>query len=88
MGQTARWGQNVSNNIIVALKNQIVVAFIVIGAIIFATPICIFGLIRLAWVTAISLARPRAPEVQEKLRHLLETVETRIGPQTRNKQTE
>jgi hypothetical protein len=75
----------VSNKIMVALKNQIVVVFIVVGAIIFATPICIFGLIRLAWVNAIALARPRAPEVQEKLRHLLETVEKRIGPQTSNK---
>jgi hypothetical protein len=78
----------VYNKVIVALKNQIVVALIVVGAIFFATPIFIFGLIRLAWVTAISLARPRAPEVQEKLRHLLETVETRIGPQTSDKQTE
>jgi hypothetical protein len=76
-----------SNKIIVALKNQIVVAFIVVGAIIFATPMCIFGLLRLAWVTAMPLARLRAPEVQEKLRHLLETVETRIGPQTSDKQT-
>ncbi len=74
------------NKTIVALKKQIVVAFIVVGAIIFATPICIFGLIRLAWVTAISWARPRAPEVQEKLRLLLETVETRIGPQISDKQ--
>jgi hypothetical protein len=76
-----------SNKIIVALKNQIVVAFIVVGAIIFATPMCIFGLLRLAWVTAMSLARLRAPGVQEKLRHLLEIVETRIGPQTSDKQT-
>jgi hypothetical protein len=84
----SRWEQNVSNKIIVASKNQIVVAFIVVGAIIFAIPICIFGLIRLAWVTAISSAKPRAPEVQEKLRHLLEAVETRIGPQTTDKQSE
>ena len=77
-----------SNKIIVALKNQIVVALIVVGAIIFATPICIFGLLRLAWVTTKSLVRLRAPEAQEKLRHLLETVETRIGPQTSDKQTE
>jgi hypothetical protein len=77
----------VYNKIIVAFKNQIVVAFIVVGAIIFAIPICIFGLIRLAWVTAIFLAEPRAPVVQEKIRHLLETVEAHIGPQTKDKQT-
>jgi hypothetical protein len=44
-----------SNRIVVAFKNQIVVAFIVCGAIILAIPICTFGLIRLAWVEGKSL---------------------------------
>ena len=71
-----------SNRIVVAFKNQIVVAFIVCGAIILAIPICIFGLIRLAWVEGKSLALGRPVVPQEKIRHLLETIETHIGPQT------
>jgi hypothetical protein len=71
-----------SNRIVVAFKNQIVVAFIVCGAIILAIPICIFGLIRLAWVEGKSLALGRPVVPQEKIRRLLETIETRIGPQT------
>jgi hypothetical protein len=63
--------------------NKVVIAFILVGAIIFATLVCIFGLIRLAWVTAISLAGPRAPIVQKNITHLLEIVEARIGPQTK-----
>ena len=74
------------NKITIALKNQIAVAFIVVGATIAAIPIFIFGLLRIAWVTAISWAKPRAPVTQEKIRRLLETVETRISPQTRDKQ--
>jgi hypothetical protein len=41
------------SKVIVAFKDQIVVALIVVGAIIFAIPIFIFGLIRLVWLTAI-----------------------------------
>lgn len=71
------------NQSVATFKNLIVVAFIIVGAIIIAIPIFIFGLFRLAWVNAaISLAGVRQNVPREKIRHLLEAVETHIGPQT------
>ena len=74
------------NQNVATFKNQIVVAFIVVGAIIFAIPICIFGLIRLAWVVGKSLALESAlgrQPVSKKLRHLAETIEGHISGGTR-----
>ena len=54
-----------NNQIIVAFKNQIVVAFIVGGAIIIAPAIFIVGVIRLAYARGIGTALTRP--VSEKL---------------------
>ena len=45
-----------ANKIVAAFKNKIVPAVIVGGAIIIAIPICILGLVRLAWVLGKSFA--------------------------------
>lgn len=76
------------DKIIVAFKKQLAVVFIVVGAIIFAIPIFLFGVIKIVWELGISFAaRQVRPDSKEKLKHLLETIETSIGPQTRDKQT-
>jgi hypothetical protein len=76
------------NQIVTAFKNQTVVALIVVGAIILATPIFIFGIVRVVWELGTSFWTVRGrPVSQEKIKHLLEAIETHIGPQTdkRNK---
>jgi len=68
------------------MKNQMVVVLIVLGAIIIATPILIFGLIfsvfGLVRELVITLATPRAPMVSEKIRQMAEAAETGISGQT------
>ena len=71
-----------SNRIVVVFKNQIVISFIVVGAIIIAVPIFIFGLIRNGWELGTFWAAPRRSVASEQLKRVLETIETRIGPQT------
>ena len=68
-----------------AFKNQRVVAVIVVGAIVIAIPIFIFGSIRalwsLVWNDFTSWARQRKPVVSENIRRLAESAEARIaGP--------
>ncbi|HMF20943.1 MAG TPA: hypothetical protein VKG24_02285 [Pseudolabrys sp.] len=63
------------------VKNPIIVALMVAGAIIIATPIVIFGLIRVLWKLGTSLATPRAPVIAEKIRQLAEAAEARISGQ-------
>ena len=68
------------------MKNLIVVALIVAGAIIIALPIAILGLIKVVWDLGISLTTPGAPVVAEKIRQLAEVAELRISGQA-DKQT-
>jgi hypothetical protein len=64
------------------MKNQINVAAIVVGAIIVAIPIFILGMVRLVLELAISLARPRAPIVTDKIRQLAAAAEARMSGRT------
>jgi hypothetical protein len=64
------------------MKKQIIVAFIVVGAIVIATPILVLGMFRLVWELAISLATPRAPIVTDKIRQLAAAAETRMSGRT------
>jgi hypothetical protein len=64
------------------MKNQIIVAVIVVGAIIVATPMLILGMVRLVSELAISLAKPRAPIVTDKIRQLAAAAETRMSGRT------
>jgi hypothetical protein len=64
------------------MKNQIIVAGIVVGAIIVAIPMLILGMVRLVSELAISLARPRAPIVTDKIRQLAAAAETRMSGRT------
>jgi hypothetical protein len=64
------------------MKNQIIVAVIVVGAIIVAIPMLILGMVRLVSELAISLARPRAPIVTDKIRQLAAAAETRMSGRT------
>jgi len=64
------------------MKDRIVVAAIVAGAIVIAIPIGIIGVIKVLWDFGISLATPKAPVVAEKIRQLAEAAETRISGQT------
>jgi hypothetical protein len=64
------------------MKNQIIVAVIVVGAIIVAIPMLILGMVRLVSELAISLARPRAPIVTDKIRQLAAAAETRVSGRT------
>ena len=68
------------------MKNLIVVALIVDGAIIVALPIAILGLIKVVWDLGICLTTPSAPIVAEKIRQLAEVAELRISGQA-DKQT-
>jgi hypothetical protein len=64
------------------MKKQIIVAFIVVGAIVIATPILVLGMFRLVWELAISLAPPGAPIVTDKIRQLAAAAETRMSGRT------
>jgi hypothetical protein len=64
------------------MKKQIIVAFIVVGAIVIATPIFVLGMFRLVWELAISLATPKAPIVTDKIRQLAAAAETRMSGRT------
>jgi hypothetical protein len=64
------------------MKNQIIVAVIVVGAIIVAIPMLILGMVRLVSELAISLAKPRAPIVTDKIRQLAAAAETRMSGRT------
>jgi len=64
------------------MKDRIIVAAIVAGAIIIAIPIAILGVIKVLWDFSISLATPKAPVVAEKIRQLAEAAESRISGQT------
>lgn len=64
------------------MKDRIIVAAILAGAIIIAIPIAILGVIKVLWDFGISLATPKAPVVAEKIRQLAEAAETRISGQT------
>jgi len=64
------------------MKDRIVVAAIVAGAIIIAIPIGILGVFKVLWDFGISLATPKAPVVAEKMRRLAEAAETRISGRT------
>ena len=64
---------------VAAFKNRRVVAVIVVGAIVIAIPIFIFGSIRALWSAV--WAGLRKPVVSEKIRRLAESAEARIaGP--------
>jgi hypothetical protein len=67
------------------MKNQIFIAFIVVGAIIIAIPVFIFGVIRLVWDVAISLAAPRAPIAAKKIRQVAAAAEAHISGRQINK---
>jgi hypothetical protein len=64
------------------MKNHIIVAVIVVGAIIIAIPMVLLGMVRLVSELAISLARPRAPIVTDKIRQLAAAAETRMSGRT------
>lgn len=70
-----------ANKIVGAFKNKIVSAVIVGGAIIIAIPICIFGLVRLAWVLGKFFALGQQPAVSAKVRSVAEAIEARIRGQ-------
>ena len=72
-----------SNRIVVAFKNQIVVLVIVIGAIIVAIPVFIFSLFRFGWELGVPWVARRRPGVVEKIRSVAENFEKHIGPQKR-----
>ena len=73
-------------------SDQLVVAAIVVGAVVLAIPISIFGLIRMLGSGLcdefISWARPRKPIVAERIRRWAEATEAHIvgqsGNQTKN----
>jgi hypothetical protein len=69
-------------------SNRLAVAAIVVGAIVLAIPISIFGLIRILWSGLwdefISWARPRKPIVAERIRRWAEATEAHIVGQSRN----
>jgi hypothetical protein len=70
----------------VGALDQLVVAVIVVGAIVLAIPIFIFGLIRVLWDELISWATPRKPIVAERIRRWAEATEAHIVGQS-GKQT-
>jgi hypothetical protein len=65
-----------------AFKNQFVVATIVLGAIILAIPVFIFGAIGILWGIFTSWARPIA---SERIRRSAESAGARIVGQAGNK---
>ena len=65
-----------------AFKNQFVVATIVLGAIILAIPVFIFGVIGILWRVFTSWARPIA---SERIRRSAESAGARIVGQAGNK---
>ncbi|MGE5162867.1 MAG: hypothetical protein ACM3IH_02440 [Sphingobacteriales bacterium] len=72
-----------SNRIVIAFKNQIVVLVIVIGAIIVAIPVFILSLIRIGWELGVPWVARRRPGVVEKITSIAENIEKHIGPQKR-----
>jgi len=64
------------NKIVAAFKNQIIVAFIVGGAIIVATAISVFALLRLVCVASIGPSRSLIRPVSEKLNAFRRTENT------------
>ena len=65
-----------------AFKDQLVVPAIVVGAIILAIPVFIFGFIGVLWGLFTSWARPIA---SEKIRRSAESAGARIAGQSGNK---
>jgi len=57
--------------------------FIVAGAIIFAIPVFVVGLVRVGWGVAAPLSARRRPIVFEKINRTAETVERFVGSQTK-----
>lgn len=82
-GERLRLGSKTNDRIVIAFKNQIVALVIVIGAIIIAIPVFIFGLIRLGWTLGVPWVARRRPVVVEKIRSVAENIDKRIGPQKR-----
>jgi len=70
----------------VGASDQLVVAAIVVGAMVLAIPISIFGLIRVLWSRLwdefISWARPRKPIVADRIRRWAEATEAHIVGQS------
>ena len=62
-----------------------VVVLIVVGAIIFAIPVFVIGLVRVGWGVAAPLLGRRRPIVFEKINRTAETVERFVGPQTKQR---
>jgi hypothetical protein len=68
-----------------APKNQLLLAAIVVGAIIIAIPISIFGVIGVLWRVFTSWARPKRPVVSENIRRSATAAAARIAGLTRPK---
>ena len=77
-----------NNKRVAAFKNQLVITVIVLGAILLAIPIFIFGLMRILWDLFIFWARLRKPIVAKRNKVWAEATEVRLvdsaGKQTKN----
>src|SRR5262249_48825648 len=62
-----------------ALKNQLLLAPIVVGAIAIAVPVAIFGIIGVLWRAFKSWVRPNRPVVSEKIRRSVAAVGSHIA---------
>jgi len=67
-----------------SFKNQCDVALIVVGAIIIAIPIIIFGRIRVLWGVLTFWAKPRRSVVSERLAKAAARITGQAGKRTKN----